>query len=129
METNIAGLHHDVPVETPVVDADGVELGKVIESRPGMIVVEKGLIFSSELYVPLAAIASFDGEQVRLAVSKDEARDYRWDREPGTEPFGDAYIANPYLPEGGSGMSTGGPGKVEPTDDNQPRAESKQRTG
>jgi hypothetical protein len=113
MDTNVAGLQHDVPIETTVVDADGVDLGKVVETHPGMIVVEKGRIFPTELYVPRAAIASFDGNQVRLAVTKDEAREYRWDQEPGTEAYGDAYIADPYLPSGGTGMSTGAPGNVE----------------
>lgn len=113
MDANIAGLQYDVPLETTVVDVDGVDLGKVVETRPGMIVIEKGKIFPSELYIPRAAISSFDGERVRLAVSKDEARDFRWDQEPGTEAHGGEYIANPFVPGGGTGMSTGAPGNVE----------------
>jgi hypothetical protein len=119
MDANVAGLQHEIPLETTVVDVDGVNLGKVVETRPGMIVVEKGRIFPTELYIPRAAITSFDGEHVKLAVSKDEARDYRWDQEPGTEAYGDEYIADPYVPGGGTGMSTGAPGNVEDPEGNQ----------
>jgi hypothetical protein len=119
MDANIAGLQYEVPLETTVVDADGVDLGKVVETRPGMIVVEKGRIFPTELYIPRAAITSFDGDQVQLAVTKDEARVYRWDQEPGTEAYGDEYIADPFLPSRGSGMSTGAPGNVEDPEGDQ----------
>ena len=120
METNIAGLQHEIPLETTVLDAEGVNLGKVIETRPGTIVVEKGHIFPTDLYIPRAAIRSFDGEQVQLVVTKDEAREHRWDQEPGTEAYGDDYIADPYSPNRGSAMSTGAPGNVEDPEGKQP---------
>jgi hypothetical protein len=112
MDAN-TGLQWDVPVGVSVVDADGADLGKVIESRPGLLVVEKGRIFPSDLYVPRAAIASFDGEHVRLAVAMEEALEYRWDREPGTEPYGGDYVTDPFAPAGAGAVGTGAPGYVE----------------
>ncbi len=113
METNTAGLQADIPIGATVVDADGTDLGTVIETRPGLLVVEKGRFFPSDLYIPRAAIASFDGERVQIAVDREEALAYRWDREPGTEPFGDDYIADPYVPGGAGAGGTGAPGYVE----------------
>jgi hypothetical protein len=113
METNTGGMQWDIPTGVTVVDANGDDLGTVIETRPGLLVVEKGRIFASDLFIPRAAIASFDGERVRIAVDKEEALAYRWDREPGTEPYGDDYIADPYVPGGAAATGTGAPGYVE----------------
>lgn len=113
METNTGGLQWDIPVGVAVVDADGVDLGNVVEARPGLLVVEKGHVFPTDLYIPRAAIASFDGDRVRLAVPKETALEHRWDREPGTEPFGGDYIADDYVPGGAGAVGTGAPGYVE----------------
>ena len=113
METNTGGMQWDIPVGVTVVDADGDDLGAVIETRPGLLVVEKGRIFPSDLFIPRAAIASFDGERVHLAVDKDEALAYRWDREPGTEPYGEDYVADPFVPGGAAAAGSGAPGYVE----------------
>jgi hypothetical protein len=123
MESNTGGMQWDVPVGTTVVDADGVDLGKVVATRPGLLVVEKGLVFPSDLYIPRAAIASFDGERVHLAVAKETVREHRWDREPGTEPYGDDYVADEFIPGGAGAVGTGAPGYVEePRGATPPRA-------
>jgi hypothetical protein len=100
MESNTGGMQWDIPEGATVVDSEEVDLGKVIETRPGLLVVEKGLIFLSDLYIPRAAIASFDGERVHLAVPKETVLEHRWDREPGTEPFGEDFVADDYVPGG-----------------------------
>jgi hypothetical protein len=113
VESNTGGMQWDIPEGAGVVDADGVELGKVIDTRPGLLVVEKGHIFSSDLYIPRAAIASFDGERVQLTVPKETVLEHRWDREPGTEPFGDDYVADDYVPGSAGAAGSGTPGYVE----------------
>jgi hypothetical protein len=113
MEANTGGMQWDVPAGATVVDAEGANLGKVIETRPGLIVVEKGLLFPSDLYIPRAAIVSVDGETIHLAVTREDALGYRWDREPGTEPFGDDYIVNEFVPSAIGAVGTSAPGQVE----------------
>jgi hypothetical protein len=133
MEANTSGMQWDIPEGVSVLTADGVDLGNVIETRPGLLVVEKGRIFPSDLYVPRAAIVAFDGERVRLAVDKDEALAYRWDREPGTEPFGDDYVADVFVPGGAGAAGTGAPGYVEDPEAGRPSGTANQppadRTG
>jgi hypothetical protein len=106
MEANIGGMQWDIPAGVMVVTADDVELGRVVDARPGLLVVEKGRLFPTDLYVPRAAIAVFDGEEVRLTVSKDQVFVHRWDREPDTEPFGDAYVADDFVPGAAAGGGT-----------------------
>jgi hypothetical protein len=116
METHTGGQQWDIPLGAKVVDVEGTGLGTVIETRPGLLVVEKGRLFPTDLYIPRAAISSFDGERVQIAVDREEVLAYRWDREPGTEPFGEDYIADPYVPAGAGAAGTGAPGYVENPD-------------
>ena len=113
MDTNTSGMQRDIPVGVSVVDRDGANLGEVIETRPGLLVVEKGRFFPSDFYVPRAAIASFDGDQVRLAVTKEQATEHGWDREPGTEPYDGVYVADQFVPGGAGAVGSGAPGYVE----------------
>lgn len=113
IKANLGGIHLDVPLEAEVVDVEGHDLGTVVEVRPGVIVIEKGRLFVTDIYIPRDAIEAVDGNRVRLAVTKEAITDYRWDQEPGTEAHGDAYVADPYFPSGGGGGPAGGPGVVE----------------
>ena len=66
-----------------VFGADGEKVGSVAVAYPGYIVVEKGMFFPTDYYIPTSAIASYDGEQVYLNVSKDAALQSGWDAQPG----------------------------------------------
>jgi len=72
----------DIPLETRVVSADAHEIGKVTEVHPGFLVVEKGVYFPHDLYVPNDAIATYDGHLVHLALPKRELLRQGWDEAP-----------------------------------------------
>ena len=65
-----------------VYGADGDKVGTVSAVYPGYIVVEKGLFFPTDYYIPMSAIASYDTDRVYLNVSKDAALGHGWDTRP-----------------------------------------------
>jgi uncharacterized protein (TIGR02271 family) len=65
-----------------VFGADGDKVGTVAAVYPGYIVVEKGLFFPTDYYIPRSAMASSDGDRVYLTVSKDAALGHGWDVRP-----------------------------------------------
>jgi sporulation protein YlmC with PRC-barrel domain len=74
----------DIHERTPVVTADGKELGRVLEIHPGFLVVEHGMYFPHYFYLPNDAIAIYDGQKVHLNQTRHEARDLGWDKAPPT---------------------------------------------
>ncbi len=66
-----------------VFGADGEKVGSVAAVYPGYIVVEKGMFFPTDYYIPMSAIASTDGGQVYLNVAKEAALQSGWDAQPG----------------------------------------------
>jgi uncharacterized protein (TIGR02271 family) len=72
----------DIPTGADVFGADGEKVGAVAAAYPGYIVVEKGIFFPTDYYIPLNAIASYDGGQVYLNVAKDAALHSGWDSQP-----------------------------------------------
>jgi hypothetical protein len=77
-----------VPEGTDVVGSDGDKVGEVIGANTSYLVVEKGFFFPTDYYVPMSAIANYDGEKVVLTVTKEEALDQGWDVIPGDETVG-----------------------------------------
>ena len=65
-----------------VFGCDEHKVGKVKEVHPGYVVVEKGFLVHSELYVPTSAINNCEGGRVYLNVTKDEAANRGWDAPP-----------------------------------------------
>src|SRR5215217_174028 len=65
-----------------VFGSDGDKVGTVSAVYPGYIVVEKGLFFPTDYYIPMSAVASYDTNQVSLTVSKDAALGRGWDVRP-----------------------------------------------
>jgi hypothetical protein len=88
----------DIPERTPVVTADGKELGRVFEIHPGFLVVEHGIYFPHYFYLPDDAIAIYDGQKVHLKQTKHEVRDLGWDKAPPTL----ALAEKPLIRSGGS---------------------------
>jgi hypothetical protein len=56
-----------------VYDANGEKVGRVYQYVPGSdwIVVEKGVFYSKDLYIPVTAVAYLDNDGVHLQVTKD----------------------------------------------------------
>jgi uncharacterized protein (TIGR02271 family) len=65
-----------------VYGADGDKVGTVSAVYPGYIVVEKGLFFPTDYYIPMSAVASYDTDRVYLDVTKDAALGRGWDTRP-----------------------------------------------
>jgi uncharacterized protein (TIGR02271 family) len=65
-----------------VYGADGDKVGTVSAVYPGYIVVEKGLFFPTDYYIPMSAVASSDHDRVYLNISKDAALGRGWDVRP-----------------------------------------------
>jgi hypothetical protein len=75
----------EIPQDTPVYDVNAEKVGNVIASamQNGYFVVEKGVIFTQELYIPAPAVLGRDTHGVRLRLSKEELKDDRWKQPPG----------------------------------------------
>ena len=65
-----------------VVGADGEKVGQVIAVYADYVVVEKGFFFPTDYYVPTSAVATYDGDEIVLNVTKDEALHQGWDQIP-----------------------------------------------
>jgi hypothetical protein len=77
-----------IPEGVDVVGSDGEKVGEVIGSTPSFVVVEKGFFFPTDYYVPIDAIANFDGDKVTLTVPKNQALHQGWNVIPGDETVG-----------------------------------------
>ncbi|MEJ7652854.1 MAG: DUF2382 domain-containing protein [Chloroflexia bacterium] len=67
---------------TNVYGSDGEKVGDVEEVSANYILVQKGMIFQKEFYIPADSITSVDDDGVYLSVSKDQIGDMGWDQPP-----------------------------------------------
>jgi uncharacterized protein (TIGR02271 family) len=65
-----------VTAGTSVYDSNGDKVGNVVEydSQAGYMVVEKGWLFHTDLYVPLTLISTTDDQGIYLKISKDDLK-------------------------------------------------------
>ena len=77
-----------VPVGCPVFDIDGEKVGTVAGADAAGLVVERALFWRYS--VPLSAVDDFDGQALRLAVTKEAVRRGEWDAvtPTGSKAFG-----------------------------------------
>jgi uncharacterized protein (TIGR02271 family) len=70
-----------------VVGSDDDKIGDITDVRPSYLLLQKGLIFVKDIYVPMSAIRDVDpdGERVYLEVTKDRVEDMGWDAPPSDE--------------------------------------------
>ena len=73
---------NDIQHGWDVYGADGEKVGDVSEVQATYVVVSKGLIFTSERYVPVSAIERVEHDRVYLNVTKDEIKAQGWDTAP-----------------------------------------------
>lgn len=81
----------DVEPGTGVFGSDGEKLGSIMEVGPDYLVVEKGLLFPTDYFVPNGAVAEVTPGRLTLNVTRDEALTSGWDRDPtarAAEPSG-----------------------------------------
>jgi hypothetical protein len=76
----------EIPQDTAVHDVNGEKVGTVTHSamRDGYFVVEKGVIFTHELYLPATAIQAREANSVSLRLSKEELKQDQWRQPPGS---------------------------------------------
>ncbi len=73
-----------------VLTADGASLGLVLgfipedpaDGTPDYLIVEKGIITLHDLYIPVAAVSSYAGGRIVLAVTQDEIPGKGWEQPP-----------------------------------------------
>ncbi len=65
-----------------VFGGDGGKVGKIVAVRPNFLVVEKGFFFPTDYYVPTSAVSTYESNKIYLTVTKDEALNQGWDKEP-----------------------------------------------
>ncbi|MGD9710986.1 MAG: DUF2171 domain-containing protein [Thermomicrobiales bacterium] len=76
---------HHLQQGAQVFGVDGDKMGKVKTWDEHHLVVEKGLIFSTDYWVPFSAVEHYTEDEVFLKVTKDEALNSGWDSEPNVD--------------------------------------------
>jgi hypothetical protein len=79
---------------------DDHKLGNVVAFWPDMagpthLVVECGLLFHHDYYVPVDAVTTHDGERIYVDATKAEAKARGWDAPPAGAPPADDLAAGP----------------------------------
>ena len=65
-----------------VFGSDGEKIGPVAEAQNQYFVIEKGFIFTTDIYIPMSAVASRDQDGIRLSMTKDEIEHGDWSSPP-----------------------------------------------
>ena len=68
-----------------VYASDHHELGHIAEIYEDSFLVQKGLLFTSDRYIPYSAIAHVEHDQVELTMSSAEAQEMKWEKRPDYE--------------------------------------------
>jgi len=67
-----------------VYGSDGSHIGSVNEVGEDYILVQKGLIFVHDLFIPVSAIERVEGESVYLQITKRDVETRGWDQPPAS---------------------------------------------
>jgi uncharacterized protein (TIGR02271 family) len=70
---------------TDVYGSDGEKVGTIAGIADNYFVIEKGFIFTTDIYVPMSAVARVDDDKVMLSMTKDQVENEDWTREPAEE--------------------------------------------
>src|SRR5579875_1486365 len=78
----------EIPEGAAVSDVSGEKVGHVSSSsvRDGFFVVEKGWLFTHQLYLPITAILARDANGITLRLSKEELKQDQWKQPPEAAP-------------------------------------------
>jgi uncharacterized protein (TIGR02271 family) len=82
---------------TSVYGSDGEKIGDVAEVSNDYFVIEKGFIFTTDLFVPMSAISGVDDDGVRLSMTKDQVESSDWSEAPiagAAYDTDDTYVAD-----------------------------------
>ncbi len=72
------------PIElgTNVYGSDGEKIGSVAETQNQYFVIEKGFIFTTDMYIPMSAVSGRHEDGIRLSMTKDEIEHGDWSSPP-----------------------------------------------
>ena len=73
-----------------VYGSDGEKVGSVAGVSNDHFIIEKGFIFTTDLYVPLSAVSSVTDDEVELIYTKEQVENQDWSSAP---VGGDAYAS------------------------------------
>ena len=68
-----------------VYSSDAQSLGEIAEVYQDAFLLHKGLLFKKNRYIPYSAIASINGDQLRLSMSAAEVSEKEWEIRPDYE--------------------------------------------
>ncbi len=81
MAANVQGIQHG----WDVYGSDGEKVGDVAEVGSNYLLVQKGLFFTKDYYVPTSAISSVEQDEVRLNLASSDIADQGWDAPPADD--------------------------------------------
>jgi len=70
-----------------VYGSDGEKVGSVAGVANDHFIIEKGFLFTTDIYVPMSAVASTADDEVQLIYTKDQVENQDW----SSAPAGDSY--------------------------------------
>ena len=73
---------NQIQTGTSVYGSDGEKIGDVAGVADNYFVIEKGFIFTTDIYVPMSAVSSADDDGVNLSLTKDEVENSDWSNQP-----------------------------------------------
>ncbi len=71
-----------------VYGSDGEKVGNVAEVGSNYLLVQKGLFFTKDFYIPTSAVASVRQDEVRLSLASGEIEHQGWDSPPQSTSHG-----------------------------------------
>ena len=80
MEQPSAG--YEPTVGTVVLAADGAKIGEVVAVHPDYVVIQKGILFPDDLYVPRSAFTQGGGDDLVIRLTADDVTRQGWDVPP-----------------------------------------------
>lgn len=75
----------DIQTGTSVYSSDGEKIGDVAGVADTYFVIEKGFIFTTDIYVPMSAVSSADDDGINLSLTKDEVENSDWSHQPADD--------------------------------------------
>lgn len=73
---------NQIQTGTDVYGSDGEKIGSVTGLADNYFVIEKGFIFTTDLYVPMSAVAGVNDDGIQLTMTKDQVENEDWSTQP-----------------------------------------------
>lgn len=84
----------EIGIGADVYGAEGDKIGSVQDIGSNYFMVEKGFVFTTDVYVPLSAVTNITDEGIYLNVRKDDVDDQGWTKPPAEGSDGRTTASN-----------------------------------